>query len=262
VYVIIAEATEPDEHCSATTALDGMQAVMNERRKLKRPLLYLLIGSVVLGAVLGIVIVLRNTWGWFEVRVILTTITVAITSLCGLACDLSRTPRGANLLPTGGLALTFVAAGMILVGMWSDLESEEYWKTTLSASIFAVATVHVCLLSIARLAGRFRWVFFIACQVIYGLAILLAGVVIWEVDNDRMWRFLAALAIVDAALTLVIPLLHRISKTDGSRTTMMTALDERNVAAIDEEIALLKKRIADLEKLKSEIDGSAKDDAH
>ena len=75
-----------------------------------------------------------------------------------------------------------------------------------------------------------------------------------------MWRFLAALAIVDAALTLVIPLLHRISRTNDSHTTMMTALDERNVAAIEEEIALLKKRIADLEKIRSEIAGSAEDD--
>ncbi len=232
---------------------------MKDHRNLKRPLLYLLIGSVLLGAVLGIIIVLRNTWGWFEVRVILTTITVALASLCGLACDQSRTPRGANLLPAGGLALTFVAAGMILVGLWCDLESEGYWKATASVSVFTVATVHVCLLSIARLAGRFRWVFFITCQVIYGLAVLLSITIIWELDNDRMFRFLGAISIVDAALTLVIPLLHRISRTDDQSATTMMALDERNVAAIEQQIYQLKKRIADLERLRSEIAGSAKD---
>ena len=234
---------------------------MNDQRNLKRPLLYTLIGSVMLGAVLGIIIVLRNTWGWFEVRVILTTLTVAIASLCGLACDLSRTPRGANLLPSGGLLLTFVAAGMILIGMWCELESEGFWKTTASISIFAVATVHVCLLSIARLGGKFQWVFFIACQVIFGLAVLLSIMIIWEIDNDRMYRIIVVVSIVDAALTLVIPLLHRISKTDDRRKAMMTVLDERNVATIDQEISLLKKRITELEKLRSEIVGSADDEA-
>ena len=214
---------------------------MNKRSNLKRPLLYLLVASVLFGAVLGIIIVLRNKWDWFEVRVILTTVTVAIASLCGLACDLSRTPRGRNLYPIGGLGLTFVAAGMILIGMWADLESKWFWKSTASVSIFAVATVHICLLSVAKLAGNFKWVFLIACQVIFGLALLLCVVVMWEVGNDRMYRFLAVISIVDAALTLVIPLLHRIGKTDANRSAMMMPVDERNVVALDQEIALLKK---------------------
>jgi hypothetical protein len=85
--------------------------------------------------------------------------------------------------------------------------------------------------------------------------------IIWEIDNDRMYRIIVVVSIVDAALTLVIPLLHRISKTDDRRKAMMTVLDERNVATIDQEISLLKKRITELEKLRSEIVGSADDEA-
>ena len=232
---------------------------MTNHRNLKRPLLYLLVVSVIVSAVLGIIIVLRNTWDWFEIRVILTTVTVAIASLCGLACDLSRTPRGTNLLPLGGLLLTFLAAGLILVGMWADLESEAFWKSAWAISIFAVATVHVCLLSIAKLAGRFQWILLITCQVIYGLAILLCIMIIWEIDSDRMFRLVAAVSIVDAALTLVIPLLHRISRTNDGGTALATALEERNLAVIDQELSRLRQRISDLEKLRSEIAGSAED---
>jgi len=64
---------------------------------------------------------------------------------------------------------------------------------------------------------RFRWVFWIACQVIYGLAVLLTAMVFWELENERMFRFVAMISIIDAALTLVIPLLHRISRTDGTQ---------------------------------------------
>jgi len=40
---------------------------MSDAHNLKRPLLYLLVVSVILAVVLGIAIVLRNKWGWFEV---------------------------------------------------------------------------------------------------------------------------------------------------------------------------------------------------
>lgn len=217
----------------------------------KRPLLYLLMGSVILGAVLGIVIVVRGDWSWLEVRVLLTTIVLAVASLCGLAADMSRTPRGLNLLPMTSLGLTLVGTVLLLIGIWGDLDEEWFWKSTACISVFAVATVHASLLSIARLARKFAWVYFVACQVIYGVAALIAILIIWEVDDERMYRFLAALAIVDVAFTLLIPLLHRVSRLEGQ--TEATPMEERNVLAIDQEIASLQRRIEHLEKLKSEL---------
>lgn len=230
---------------------------MREKSATKRALLYSLVGSVLFGALLGIVVVLRNEWGWFEVRVILTTITIAVASLCGLACDVSRTPRGTNFLPRTGLLLTLVSAFLILAGIWFEFESEAFWKSTMVSTIFTTATVHVCLLSIARLARRFRWVYWLACQVVYGLAVLISSVILFEINEDGVYRFMATVAIVDAALSLVIPLLHRISRTDRRGEDVSTALEARNVAAIDEEIEQLNRRIAVLEKLKTEIEGTS-----
>ena len=107
---------------------------------------------------------MRNEWDWFEIRVILATITIA--SVCGLACDLSRMPRDTNRLVLVGLLLTILAAVMILVDMWFDIYSGGYSKATAIVTVFAVGTVHVCLFSIARLAARFRWVFILTCQVV------------------------------------------------------------------------------------------------
>ena len=151
---------------------------MTDVRSLKKPLLYALIISVIFGAILGIVFVLLNSWGWFEIRVMLTTIIVAGASLCGLACDLSKLPFGMNLLPRAGLILTGLAAAMLLLGIWPEIDSEPYWKTTITVCTFAIATVHVCLLSIARLVGRFRWVSFIGNELIYGLALMLTIVIV------------------------------------------------------------------------------------
>ena len=223
---------------------------------LKRPLLYALIVSVMFGAALGIIVVLRNQWGWFEIRVILTTVIIAAASILGLACDLSKVPVGKNVLPNLGLALTGVSAVMLLIGMWAEVEEVWFWKTAIASSIFAVATIHVCLLSIAKLVSRFRWVFFVASQAVFGFATLLAVIILAELESEGLWRFVAVASIVVAALTLVIPILHRIGRMESKSTDLLMPLDQRNLASIDTEIASLQKQIAKLEKVRAKIVGT------
>lgn len=230
---------------------------MSYTSKLKSPLLYALILSVLFGALLGIVLVLRDNWGWIEVRVILTTLIIAVASICGLACDVSRTPVGHNLLPKSGLVLTAITAALMLAGIWFEFNSEIYWKCTLVLLTLGIATVHVSLLSIAKLVGRFRWVYFIGCQIIFGLAILIASMIVFEINSEPLWRFLAAHSIVVATITLVIPILHRIGKTDANRGELLMPIDERNVASIDQQIGQLERQILQLKRLRVKIAGES-----
>ena len=48
-----------------------------QRVEVKRVFLYSLVISIVLSAILGILAILANTWGWFQVRVLLTTVTIS-----------------------------------------------------------------------------------------------------------------------------------------------------------------------------------------
>ena len=234
---------------------------MNEKSKLKKPLLYALIGSVIIGAKLGIVLVLLDTWGWLEVRVILTTAVIAAASVCGLASDLCRTPRGRNVLPTAGLTLTGMASLMLLLGIWFEIDSELFWKWTFCACAFCVATVHVCLLSIARLAGKFRWIYFIGAQIIFGFAAMLSLIVFGEIDLEDVWRFIAAISIVIAAISLVIPILHRISRMEAARGELLSPLELRNVTAIDQQITELEARITELKRVRTKLLGESADSA-
>ena len=61
---------------------------MNDQQgfPVKKAFLYALIGSVVLSALLGIGAILSGRFGWFEIRILLTTITISVASICGLAC--------------------------------------------------------------------------------------------------------------------------------------------------------------------------------
>lgn len=226
---------------------------MITRHQFKRTLLILLIGSVVVFAVLGIWLVLAGSKNWFELRVLLTTIVLAAASLCGLACDASRTPRGMNLLPKAGFALTAIGALMHIFCIWVDRDFGLIVYTA-TVSIFAVATVHVCLLSIARLAPRYRWIFYVACQVIYALAVMLVALMFGQIKSRELLTVILTLSIIDVALTFLIPLLHRVSKLDETQK-VSSPMNDRNVAAIDEELAQLRKRISHLEKLRSELAG-------
>ena len=81
------------------------------------------------------------------------------------------------------------------------------------------------------------------------------AIILAEVGEERVFRFVAALSIGAAALSLVIPLLHRISKRDVQQDGLTSVLDERSIASIDEQIAELRQRIAHLEELRAQIAG-------
>lgn len=225
-------------------------------RSLKRPLLYFLIGSTLLGAAFGVFAVLRGTWTWFEIRVLMSTIVFAAGSLCALACDLSRTNRGLNLLPKAGLTLTIAGATAMLVGMWGTIEYESYWKMAFSIAILAIATVHVCMLSFARLERRFRWVFAVSVQLVYGLAMVLVYCVFFESWNESLGRIIAVLSILATAASLVIPLLHRISRITPASVVAeapLSPFEQSSLVEVELELSRLQKRVAELEMLKQQL---------
>lgn len=228
---------------------------MKSQEPLKRSLAYSLVASVLVGAVIGILAILRNEWTAFEVRVLLTTAVLAAASLCGLACDLSRTPRGLNLIPYAGLVLTLVAATLSLTLVWWEPVSRgEWWEMLAKAAgctaVFAIATAHISLLSVARLSLRFRWTLLVAYSIIYGLASLLATVILAEVSPSfELVRTIAVMSILDVAISLVIPLLHRISQTDPN-FAQLSLQQEQNAAAVDAEIDKLQRRLERLHTLR------------
>lgn len=230
---------------------------MPSSSRFKQPLLYALIVSILIGAVLGIVLILRNTWGWFEVRVMLTTLVIAVGSLAGLACELSRRPVGRNFASICGLVLSALSVLLWLFCIWGEPSDDLFWRSVATVSILALANVHVCLLSNARLSGRFRWVYLVTVQVIFGLAFLFLVMLWGQHDSPALWQIVATLSILVAALTLIIPILHRIGRHDFVREEQLTAPEEQSVAKIDAEIKKLDAQLAKLRLLRMKFTQSS-----
>lgn len=214
----------------------------------RRLFLYLLIGSVGLSAVIGIGVILFGDFGQIEVRVIFTTLTITVTSIFGLACGAYlETGRGKNL-PVAGIGLSIVAALMCFLIIWDALDdSENFVKLFVTATLLAAACSHLSLLSLARLDRRFSWtrIAAVACVALL-LAILLY--IIWfepHGDSDIVYRILGVLGILLASITVLTPVLHRLSST-GS-----------DLEKIEAEIAELELRIKTLRDQKDVILNSA-----
>jgi len=72
-------------------------------------------------------------------------------------------------------------------------------------------------------------------------------------QGDDVIRPIAVLSILAVAITLVIPLLHRISQTDANFTSL-SLHDEHNAAALDAEIDKLQRRLTYLQKLRNQLE--------
>lgn len=202
-----------------------------------------LIASVALSAAIGIVVILAGSFGEFEVRVLMTTLTVTATSILGLACGACYEAGRGRRLPLAGIVLSVVSALALFLIIWNVLDDNEtYVKVTMTLMIFAIVASHLSLLRLARLDGRFAWTytFAVVCDVLLAAIVLYLMWLEPEGESDLVFRTMGVLSILIAAVTVVTPVFHRLS----------TGEDE--VEKIDEEIAALKQRIEELEKRKIE----------
>jgi hypothetical protein len=219
-----------------------------QQLSLKKSFLYVLIGSVAVSALLGILAILIGDFGKFEVRILLTSLTISAASLCGLSCGAALEAQRGQVIPWAGIGLAVVGAVLVISGLWVEPHSDDYWKTAATVSIFAVACSHASLLLLARLAPRFAWSLWTAIALIFAVALLLSGAIWLDLDEEPMFRILGVVAVLDGAFTILVPIFHRLTRGDVEPEHAPPSLEE-----IDAEIAELRERLEELERLKRRI---------
>ncbi len=180
----------------------------------KKLALWFLIVSVALSAAFGIITIISGTFGAFEGRVILTTITISAASMCALAAGAFWESRGARTLPGFAVAFAILAAVLIIIGVWGRFSGDEYWKSTASVGVLAIASAQACLISLARLAPRFAWTRTVALIAVSFLALSILLAIWGEIKEEGFYKAMGAAAILVAALTIMMPIFHRLSRGD------------------------------------------------
>ena len=204
---------------------------------------------------MGIWAIISGEFGEFQGKILLTTLTVVGTSVLGLACgaflESSRSQNALKPIPLVGIICAVIAALMAFWLIWlnSHIDFNWVWKAFFVSLIFGFSLAQLSLLSLAKLAKRFIWSLTAAYVVILLLDSIISVIIIFELSGDDglVLRIIGVLSVVAAAMTVMIPIFHRLSRTEFIEFETLT------VSTIDEEIAGLKIQISRLEKQKEDI---------
>lgn len=77
--------------------------------------------------------------------------------------------------------------------------------------IFAVVTALLCLLSLARLSGKFLWTLWVSFLSLYVAASKLSLMILTDSESEFDLRVLGVSSILGGCLAILIPIFHRMS---------------------------------------------------
>jgi hypothetical protein len=189
---------------------------------IKRFLLYLFLGTLVLAALVGIYVLLFGTFGRTEEKILLTTLSISYFSVTSLACAAVLEKRRYPLLSIPGLAVSIAGFTVFLPSLWAGwLDHGPVTKITIILAVFSFSFAQTCLLSLVTLERRAIWVFYFAVAAILALAAIISVMIVLD-RGDWLLRLAGAVGIVDGCLSLCIPVLHRL----GNRLDVPTMAGE------------------------------------
>ncbi len=183
---------------------------MPRRLSLTKALLGSLIGALCLSALVGIYMFVMGDFGETEVKILITTLSLAYFSVTSLGCIVVVERRRALWLAVPGLLASAWGFLWSLPLIWAEWYPELPGKTMAILVLFAFSFAQASLLALPRLRGRAAWVFPAALVCIFGLAVLLSAMLVFELEDELLFRLAGVLGILDAAATLSIPILHKL----------------------------------------------------
>lgn len=202
----------------------------------RKGFLYLLIASVSVSALLGIAVIIIGNLGELEGKILATSGTITAVSILGLACGVFLESGRGKIVPLTGIAFAVIAGVLGIIAIWAEGDSEFLGKSLMSSTLLAFALSLTSLLCLARLDKRFSWAL-PAVQALIAAMCVFVLALIWAEFEPAEWlqRTMAVVGILISALTVTIPVFHRLS------------IHERTDEDIDAEIAKLQARIGELE---------------
>ena len=176
--------------------------------------LWALVAFLSVTALLAIVIFLRGRFEEAEVKILLTTVALAVyslTALCGAAL-IDHARAGAFGYAT--IVVSALALVLALVSIWADEgESEGLVKTTFVFMALAASSAWASLLISRRRstdAAPVTWTLAGTTAAIAGLAVTVIGMILRDDPSEFSFRLLGVIAVLAVLGTLLLPIVRRI----------------------------------------------------
>jgi hypothetical protein len=178
---------------------------------LKQIFLRTLIVALVGSALVGIYAFLFGDFGETEAKILLTTLTISYFSVISLACAAAFEAKKGIILGLAGLAVSLLGFLGYVPGIWAEwFENEAYGKSMIILGIFAFSIAQTCLLALVPLQKPLRWCLYATGAIIFALALLISGMLVFESDEEWLFRLTGVLGILDGCGTVLIPVLYKL----------------------------------------------------
>jgi hypothetical protein len=182
---------------------------------IKSLFLKVFLGFLGLTALVAIISVLSGEFGKLQGKILATCFTVSAASICSMSCAAFIEKKRRVQLGLAGICLSIVSAILVIVGLWTEIDSDEYWKSTITFIVAAISFAYAFLLTLAELEEKHKWIQRVFCTSIGVLALQIVVGVWGEIEAEGYFRALAVVAIVVGLQTLAIPIMAKLRKGNG-----------------------------------------------
>lgn len=179
--------------------------------EIKRGALKLSLGFLLLSALFAIFVVLVGRFGEFETKVLLTTLSISVASMCAMACGAHIERTRVAAIGSIGIISAVLSLTFVMISVWAEVDSKEFLKLSLSCVVVSFALAHALLLNLPDLANNHLWLRYFADFTIGLLAVL----VIYLVWKEGPWaapyfKLLIVVGIGIALVSLLIPIFSKL----------------------------------------------------
>ncbi len=202
---------------------------------MRRIALQALIASIAASALVGMYVLLLGGGGDLEGKILVTALATSVLSILVMACGAALERGHLGFVPHGGTAASLGAYILMMIVIWKLSGRHGIAEGALGLAVVGAAAALACLLSLAALAPRFRWVRVSGYASAAAVALML-NLFIWHVlepEEGLPVRLTGVLAILLAAVTITVPILHRLSE----RPVPAPAVPVRHCVACGERLA-------------------------
>jgi hypothetical protein len=180
--------------------------------KTRKGLLWLFVGSLGLSAAIVVCLSGVGQWSYIQERTFATTLSISFCSMTALAsaAALSRRRDSPQVygLSIAGVAVSVVTFALFLTRTWLYRGVHGFYdRIEVIAGILSLSLGQACLLSLASLPDRLRWVYGLTLCAIAAVAALSSCMLIFELNHAFLFRVLGVLGFLDACGTLAMPIL-------------------------------------------------------
>jgi hypothetical protein len=178
---------------------------------MKRVALIVALVAIALSAALGVYALVGGTFGDTEGKLLGTSLLVTAAAIVALAAAVALESGNLGKLPYLGIGAAIAGFGMLVVGVWVEVDADGYLRVAGTLIIVSLMFGHMGLIELARLPRPQQWVVVATHLLAVAATGVIVGAIWFESSSSLYWRAGGVVFVLFAAATVTVPILHRIA---------------------------------------------------